>query len=319
VALTWGRSTDTVSLTGYIVYRQGREVARTSSTTYLDASLIDGTSYSYYVTAYDSAGRASLPSNTVSATPRASTGGGLVRGRQTSWAPVGSSPLSDAEAAALVVHAPEQRPENAAANDYVPSAGELEAFHNTAALFSPLSRYVDGLDGLSNPSTDELIQWAAAKWGVPTEWVRAQMTVESRWYQNHAGDKRTMGEAEYLEYPPQFRVSAPGCATACEAYETTSIAGIKWTPPALGNIDPGTEPLRWKSTAFAIDDYASHLRYFFDGLCGWCKPNYHAGEEWASVGAWFSPGPEWNNSGAQSYVARVQSYLSTRPWTSASF
>ena len=50
------------------------------------------------------------------------------RTEQTSWRPVGSLPLSDAEAAARVFARPEQHPENAEANDFVPSDAELAAW-----------------------------------------------------------------------------------------------------------------------------------------------------------------------------------------------
>ena len=39
--------------------------------------------------------------------------------------------------------------------------------------FNPYYRYVDGRDGLLRPSTDDLIQWAAHKWGIPENWLRA--------------------------------------------------------------------------------------------------------------------------------------------------
>jgi hypothetical protein len=43
---------------------------------------------------------------------------------------------------------------------------------------------VTGACPLTNATTDELIQWAAAKWGLSDEIVRAQMIEESNWYQN---------------------------------------------------------------------------------------------------------------------------------------
>ena len=35
--------------------------------------------------------------------------------------------------------------------------------------FNPYLQYVDGRDGMTDPSTDDLIQWAAHKWGIPGE------------------------------------------------------------------------------------------------------------------------------------------------------
>jgi hypothetical protein len=89
------------------------------------------------------------------------------------------------------------------------------------------------------------------------------------------------------------------------------IAQIKWKPD--GSQWPGTEPLRWRSTAFNIDFQAATLRYYFDGLCGWCGKGYAAGQEWASVGAWYSPSP-WQNSGAVSYESTVKRRLAEEAW-----
>ena len=73
VALSWGASTDDVSVAGYDIYRNGVEVAQAAGTSFTDTGLTDGASYSYYVTAYDGAGNVSSPSNTVSVTPTATT------------------------------------------------------------------------------------------------------------------------------------------------------------------------------------------------------------------------------------------------------
>lgn len=66
VTLSWSPSGSSVS--AYYVYRNGSQVAQTSSTSFTDSGLTDGTSYSYYVVAKGSGGT-SPPSNTVTATP----------------------------------------------------------------------------------------------------------------------------------------------------------------------------------------------------------------------------------------------------------
>jgi hypothetical protein len=219
--------------------------------------------------------------------------------------------LSDKEAASFVVHKSEQRPENTTANSYVPSPSETEAFHSVANGSNPLNRYVDGLDGLINPSTDDLIQWASFKWGIPTDWLRAEYVVESKWNQAALGDRASVSTEWYSKYPSQARISGTS-----EVYESMGITQIKWRPD--NSVGPGTEPLRWKSTAFNLDYQAAALRYYFDGFCSWCATGYKAGEEWASIGAWFSPVP-WQNSGAVSYEKQIQEKLVAKPWLSANF
>jgi hypothetical protein len=229
---------------------------------------------------------------------------------QTAWTPPGTPPLADAQAAALVTPEPELRSDNAQTNDYVPSDAELSTFHSAADGDNPLNGYVDGRDGLPSPSTDELIQWAAHKWGIPEDWVRAVMSVESYWHQSAMGDRESVPSSWYYQYPPQARI-----AGTSDVYTSMGIASIKWTP---GGLHEGSEPLRWKSTAFNLDYYAAQIRYYYDGDCSWCGSGYSAGQQWASIGAWYAPKP-WNGSGARSYVERVQDSLDSRTWEQPGF
>jgi len=228
-------------------------------------------------------------------------------GPQKVWAPVGALPLSDAEAARLVVHRPEQRAKNALANRFVPSDSELAAFHAEATGFSPLSVYVDGRDGLTNPSTDELIQWGSLKWGIPTDWLRAEYAEESDWEQAILGNRTQVPVEWWSLYPPVAQLANN------EVYETMGITGVKWTPGPNG-INLGTEPLRWESTAFNIDYQASIVRYYYSD-CSSCQHwlGYAPGQKWNSIGAWAEPYP-WINSEAASYIEKVQAILAIRPW-----
>lgn len=234
---------------------------------------------------------------------------------QLTWRPAGSQPLTDAAAAALVTHRPEQRPGNAAANAYVPTDAELAAYRSATPSGWTNFLLVTGRPGLTTPSTDDLIQWAAHKWGIPEDWVRAQVWVESRypagvgpgpgWNQSSLGDLSVVADSSL--YPPQARVDAN------HAYQSMGIASVKWRPGDSGLSGAGTEPLRWKSTAFNLDFYAANVRYYFDGHCAWCSSGYAGGQEWNSVGAWFEPDP-WGNAQQQTYIGWVQAALAAKPW-----
>jgi chitodextrinase len=73
VTLSWSASTDNVGVRGYEIYRNSSRIATVSSAklSYADSGLVNGTTYSYYVVAYDRAGNYSAQSNSVSATPQA--------------------------------------------------------------------------------------------------------------------------------------------------------------------------------------------------------------------------------------------------------
>lgn len=66
VNLSWRAGADNVAVAGYRVWRNGIIVATTSGTSWVDGSLLSGSSYAYYVTAYDAAGNVSAASNTAS-------------------------------------------------------------------------------------------------------------------------------------------------------------------------------------------------------------------------------------------------------------
>jgi len=78
----------------------------------------------------------------------------------------------------------------------------------------------------------------------------------------------------------------------------------------------GTEPLRWKSTAFNVDYWGAQVRYYYDGRCSWCGTGYAAGQSWNSIGAWFAPTP-WGSS--TTYIQHVQDKLAARAWLQAGF
>ncbi|WP_328334752.1 glycosyl hydrolase family 8 [Kribbella sp. NBC_00382] len=78
VSLAWNASTDNVGVTGYVISRNGAEVATTSGTgtTYTDTGRTASTTYTYTVKARDAAGNTSGASNTVTATTQAGGGTG---------------------------------------------------------------------------------------------------------------------------------------------------------------------------------------------------------------------------------------------------
>lgn len=107
MVLNWNASTDNVGVTGYEVYRNGTRITTTTSRTYTNTGLTAGTTYSYYVIAYDAAGNKSPQSATIQATTTGGTTGktgdfnkdGYVDGIDlskllTDWDPTGIKPAS---------------------------------------------------------------------------------------------------------------------------------------------------------------------------------------------------------------------------------
>jgi hypothetical protein len=262
---------------------------------------------------------------------------------RTSWAacnrnshsrrPSTFKPLSDAKAASLITPQRENRHFNATpyaidgrsyapVNDYVPTGAALRRFRRSRTSagqpvlqFNPYFRYVDGRDGLRSPSTDDLIQWAAQKWGIPENWLRAEFVLESYWSQFQLGDEKPVSSRWYGLYPSQARVPH-----SQRVYQSLGITQVKWIPD--GSVGPGTEPLRWESTAFNLDYQAATVRFYYDNPQGarssWGDASYAPCERWNSIGGWFEPYP-WDNHGQQTYVEQVRQHLAKRDWTTSSF
>ncbi len=224
---------------------------------------------------------------------------------------VGIAPVSDTEAANRVRPVAENRPANVDENHYRPTAAELTAFRTgrvdrygrTMLDFNPLTAHVTG--GFTG-TTDEILQWAAHKWGIPEDVIRAAAVTESDWNMSKLGDRRTVADPSI--YPGHSRI-----AGTSDVYESLGILQVKWNP----DTHWGTEPLRWKSTAFNADYWAATVRYYYDGRCDWCAPGYSSGRILASVGAWYNPSP-WV-TGSLSYVSTVTANLAARRWERAGF
>ena len=330
VALSWSPSSDNVGVAGYRVFRDASQVAQVTATSFTDTGLTDGDTYTYAVKAFDAAGNVSAQSAAVSATPLAAPSspsspagsGGNPPLALTTWVAASGglyTPRSDQAAAAEVIAAAENRPGNSTANGYMPTAAQLQAFYSainsngqTVVQANPYDRFVTGH---YSGTTDEVIQWAAAKWGIPADWLRAEYVQESRWNMSQLGDLATVTPTAYSEYPSQARVP-----NTDEVYQSMGISQIKWIPD--GSVGAGTEPLRWESTAFNADYQAATLRFYFDDPDGlrsaWGDSTYSAGNAWDSLGGWFEPYP-WLNSGQLSYIAEVQAHLAARTWAQPGF
>jgi hypothetical protein len=229
---------------------------------------------------------------------------------QSIWRAPGSPPLRDAQAAACVASSGETRPANARPNTKAPTSRQLRAFRRardsagrTPAEYNPgFARVTGAAPRYGLRSTDDLIEWAAYKWGVPEDFVRAQMFVESGWSMLHKGDRRDWSEPVAHHYP------APAVIDADSVWESLGIAQIRWRHTVPWNA--GVEPLRWRSTAFALDYSQALVRYYFDGACDWCGPGYAAGDADGAYRLYVSG----TLSEGQWYADRVRSTAASKPW-----
>lgn len=253
------------------------------------------------------------------------------------WAPPGAGGsagaplLTDSEAAAWVTATTEKT--SLATSNATPNAcdvigtcltqAKIDSYHGLKERANYQS--VDGLAGFVAPSTDMLIQWVSAKYGLIPDWVRAQMSHESDWHQQGAygsggqnsdqGDVCNLAVAQNCDdnavhtdwftlYPSQSRVIST-CTSDCRVGESMGIGQIKWRPS--NTRGSGTNPLRWESTAFNLDHYGATMRGWFDNAYG----HGNGGNPWAAVCAWFTGDV---NSCDTSYTDDVQARLAAKTW-----
>jgi hypothetical protein len=218
--------------------------------------------------------------------------------------------LSDTDAAACVSRSGENRPQNAGQNAKAPTPAELAAFHaardtygRTPAEYNPNFASVTGAAALHGlHSTDDIIEWAAYKWGIPEDLVRGQMVMESGWSMLQKGDRREWAEPVADLYPALAVIDSDS------VWESLGIAQIRWRHTAPWN--PGVEPLRWQSTGFALDYSQALIRYYYDGYCDWCGAGYIAGDADGAYRSYVSG--SWDEG--QWYADGVRANAASKPW-----
>jgi hypothetical protein len=170
------------------------------------------------------------------------------------------------------------------------------------------NKYILGrITGDYTGTTDEIFQWAAAKWGMPDNLLRTIAYVESGWHQANYGDL----VSNRAECPPGFQT------LPCPV--TFGIVGVKSTSW------PGIFPWNRDSTAADVDVLGGWLRGCYEGWVWWLRHHgnhahgtYHTGDIWGCVGAWYSgnwhDGSSRNPQTGQGYISRVKHWEKVKPW-----
>ncbi len=223
--------------------------------------------------------------------------------------PPGAKLPSDAECAAAVKARPENKRSNASAN------ATLGNQHIATNFFSGDDARANTeigvrVTGNFTGTTDEILQWAACKWGIDEDTVRAQAAVESWWLQGTKGDWTT----DSSRCAPGHGLGVDGKAGQCP--ESFGILQNRYPYEQSGW--PGID----KSTAFNADLAYGIWRVCYEGYEGWLNDvdrgsTYGAGDAWGCIGRWYAG--RWHTQAAETYITKVKDYLNQRIWESPSF
>jgi hypothetical protein len=254
--------------------------------------------YPVYAIAYDAAGNSATSASNNIIIPAASSG-------KFQTLPVGATLPSDSQCAGLVKPAAETRPTNAPANVY-------KGITNDS--------YYPRVDGNYSGTTDEIIQWAACKWGMDEDLLRAQAAVETYWFQSGIGDYTTnpsICAPTYLigTYPPGYNGDITHSNVCPESIGLLQVR-YQYHQSAFD------QNKAIYSTAYNIDYYGASWRSCYNGDLTWLNTvdhtgTYAAGDANGCLGVWFSG--RWLTDPANQYIAAVQSYLSQRIWETQGF
>ena len=194
------------------------------------------------------------------------------------------------------------------------------------------------VDGQFSGTTDEIFQWAACKWGLPDDLIRAVAYRESTWFQYETYPSgrcvATYGCGDWFSSEPYSprKAFCDGLAPYGYDYQkdygdgycpkTFSIIGeMSWWDPTWGfnwaGNQNGTFPFNRDSTAFAVDYYGAAIRGCYEGWQWELGSSYSAGDLSGCVGAWYSGG--WHDAAGDAYAQRVQDARASDPWLTSSF
>ncbi len=208
-----------------------------------------------------------------------------------------STPLSDAEAAARVDrNGFEPRwggrwLSNYPMNDTVPQQWQLDYFNSHQENAWSKGRITGNFAG----TTDEILQWAAHKWGFSPDLFRAVAVTETWW-------RQTDGTERHADGSP--------------VHQGGGIMAMTWSQA------PGSFPLGANSTAFGADHFGAAMRHYYDGEAEWFNHvergrDYEAGDLRGSIGAHYAG--RWYTDAAVHYMNRIRSAIQERAWEREGF
>jgi autotransporter family porin len=154
-------------------------------------------------------------------------------------------------------------------------------------------------------TTQQILRWAACKWGIDQDVVFAQATVESWWEQGQLGDWTSNAKL----CPPGHAIGADGEPGECpQSYGILQNRYFTEKPawPGIGD-----------STAMNADAAYAIWRSCYDGYETWLNnppkgQPYHAGDLWGCVGRWFTG--NWHTPEADTYIDLVKQNISEQVW-----
>ena len=178
----------------------------------------------------------------------------------------------------------------------------------------PNGRY-PRVDGAFSGTTEEIIEWAACKWGIDRDWAKAQIWKESYWQQTTLGDFTTNSQAcipgkGIGDYPAQWNGDRTHSG---ECPESVGLGQVRY----LYHKEAFADGNAVRSSAYNVDYTYAVWRDCYEGRLTWLNTvergrEYRAGDMLGCMGVWFSG--RWYTPAAQQYIDAVRAIHDRKPW-----
>ncbi len=156
-----------------------------------------------------------------------------------------------------------------------------------------VSQRIDGACPLSSPTTAEILQWAAYKWGINPLVLYAEATQEGDWDNTSLGDW------------------SDGIGTSSGVFQVADRNTADRPHHSFPGFTGGGANLARENTCFNADFYAAHLYAAFNGLTGECP----AGDIGAAMQAWLVA----RTAAAGAYFTEIYQIMVNQKWVQLYF
>jgi autotransporter family porin len=210
---------------------------------------------------------------------------------------------------------PENMPGNTTANHTTPSSSWLSDFHTVPISGCPGTAECAGyqtVTGNFTGSTDMIIRWAACKWGIDENVLRAEAMEESSWNQSELGDSDTTCHSlNVMPTAMNYWSEASPCKPSKGLLQEKMLYWNGW-------------PYSLSSTAFNADFRGAAQRSCMNGDVAWLvgtgsgnsygtyPPTDTNTALYGCMGHWYSG--SWGDAGFLNYISTLQSILSSQGW-----
>jgi len=233
--------------------------------------------------------------------------------------PINSPLPTEAQCTAWVnaMPTPENMPGNATANQTTPTAAWLVALHADPAsdcANGPAQCLADyaNVTGAFAASTDMILRWAACKWGIDEDVVRAEAWEESSWNQSLEADSDTTCHS--LSVMPgalNYWMEASPCKPSKGILQEKMLYWNSW-PYALSSTPLNADYRMAAQRSCMNGDIPWLVGMGAGGAYGTYPPGDTNTALYGCMGHWFSGG--WGDAGAVMYVTNLMSILASMPW-----